>query len=95
MRTGVKAVCALFGEGCKGGKSPLPGRSRVDSAEGVLIVLLGFLGSVVSWDCKPEINNPRIKVPGTAPARSRGDNYPLQLQVTVNSAVSSAVQQQR
>ena len=65
----------------------------MDSAERVLIALLGLLDSVVSWDYKPEINNPHIKVTGTPPAQSRGNNYQLQLQVTVNSAVSGTVRQ--
>lgn len=95
MRGPSKGCLCLLRRRMQRRQVPSPQRSRVGSAERALVVLLGFLGSVVSWDCKPEINNPRIKVPGTAPARSRGDNYALQLQVTVNSAVSSTVQQQR
>ena len=76
-------------------KFPLSRHGWVDSAERGLVALLGFLGSVVSRVYKPQINNACIKFPDITLAQNRRNNYQLQLQVTVNSAVSSTVQQHR
>lgn len=78
MWRGEKAVDACSAQAAKGGKSPLPRRSWVSSAEcvlGVPMPLPGFLGSVVGQDHKPEINIPCVRAPGTPPAQSRGSSY--------------------
>lgn len=74
-----------FAKDAKGINSPFPRHSWVDSAEHVLVALLDFLGSVVCWYYKPEIKNSCLKVPGTPPAQGGGNNYQLQLQVTVTA----------
>lgn len=48
--------------------SALLGHSQVEPAGPVLIALLGYLGWVVGWDCKPETNNSSIKVTGPSSA---------------------------
>lgn len=47
MSRGEKAVDAYSAKAAKGGKSPLPRHSSVDSAECVPVALPGFLGSAV------------------------------------------------
>lgn len=70
----------------KGGHFLLPLHNWMDSLEHVPVAVLGFLGSVVSWDYKPEISSPHKKVSGTALSQSRGNNYQLQSQVRVPAA---------
>lgn len=67
--------------------SALLGHSQVDPAGPVLVALLGCLGWVVGWDCKPETNNSSMKVTGPSSAWSRGNNSKFQLQVTVSSTI--------